>query len=113
MAQEIRKFLWKGGKSNIEKYHLVNCKIVRAPKDRGGLGIKNPSLMNLFFCAKIIWRLVASRLEWWKKVSCKKYFNQCQKIIIDGWLDNKKGSHIWKLLKVCIPYNPLQNHLDP
>jgi hypothetical protein len=31
----IRKILWQGGKSNTKKYHLINWKTVRVPKDRG------------------------------------------------------------------------------
>jgi hypothetical protein len=47
IAYEVRKFMWQVGKLNTKKFHLVNWKTVKAPKDRGGLGIKDPSLMNL------------------------------------------------------------------
>jgi hypothetical protein len=33
MAQEIRKFLWQGGKSNSKKFHMVNWNIVCSPKE--------------------------------------------------------------------------------
>ena len=32
LGMYIRKFLWEGGKVNKKKYHLVNWKIVRAPR---------------------------------------------------------------------------------
>jgi hypothetical protein len=44
MAQEIIKFLWEGRNSNHKRFHLVNWKIVRAPKAHGGLGVKDPVL---------------------------------------------------------------------
>jgi hypothetical protein len=47
IVQEIRRFLWQGGKTNSKRFHLVNWSIVRAPKAHGGLGIKDPTLMNL------------------------------------------------------------------
>jgi hypothetical protein len=38
-------------------------KTVRAPKDRGGLGIKDPSLVNFALRAKLIWRMITGKLE--------------------------------------------------
>jgi hypothetical protein len=81
--------------------------MVRSPKDRGGLGIKDPSLMNLDLGAKLVWRLITRKVEWWKKVLLKKYFQGNCKRCIDRPLENKKGSHIWKLLKVIAQlFNP-------
>ena len=41
-CMEIRKFLWQGGKVHNKKFHLVKWSIVKAPKHKGGLGIRDP-----------------------------------------------------------------------
>jgi hypothetical protein len=46
IAQETWKFLWQGGKTNSKRYHLVSWHIVRAPKEHGGLGIKDIGFMK-------------------------------------------------------------------
>jgi len=63
IAYEVRKFIWQVGKLNTKKFHLVNWKTLRAPKDRGGLAIKDSSLMKLAQGANIIWRMITGRLE--------------------------------------------------
>jgi hypothetical protein len=73
-AKELRHFLWKGGKSNSKHFHLVNWNIVGAPKNHGGLGIRDPTIMNKVLGAKILWRLITGRKELWKYVLNKKYF---------------------------------------
>jgi len=42
LAQLIQIFLWKGGKSNANKFHLVNWNIAKYPKEHGGLGVRDP-----------------------------------------------------------------------
>jgi hypothetical protein len=73
MAQLICKFLWQGGKSNSKKNHLVNWHIVTAPKDHGGLGVKDPKLVNIALGSKLLWRLIKGNKEWWKSAIIKKY----------------------------------------
>lgn len=103
IAREIRSFLWQGGKSNNKKIHLINWKIVRAPKNRWGLGIKGPTLMNIAMGAKLIWRLITSKLDWWKKIIWKKYLQGNWKRCIESIVENQKGSHIWRLIKSVAP----------
>jgi hypothetical protein len=50
---KIRTFLWQGGKANHKKFHLVNWNQVTNSKKHGGLGIREPELMNLAMGAKI------------------------------------------------------------
>jgi hypothetical protein len=47
---------------------LVSWSVVRAPKDRGGLGIRDPALLNLAMGGKMVWRLIIGKVDWWKKV---------------------------------------------
>jgi hypothetical protein len=62
----IRKFLWEGGKTNNKKYHMNNWNIVKSPKDTGGLEIHDPNLLNLALGAKMVWRYMSDKQEWWK-----------------------------------------------
>jgi hypothetical protein len=47
LARDIRQSLWKGGKSNTKIFHLENWNLVRAPNDHGGLGVRDPKIVNL------------------------------------------------------------------
>jgi hypothetical protein len=53
ISMNVWKFLWQGGRSNERKYHLINWKMVRNPKDKGGLGIKDPIMMNVAMGEKL------------------------------------------------------------
>jgi len=66
MAQIIHKFLWQGGKSNSKNFHLVNWNIISSPKQGGVIRIKYPEVNNITIGAKILWRIVSGRKEWWK-----------------------------------------------
>jgi hypothetical protein len=97
MAQLIHKFLWQGGKSNTKKFHLVNWNIVSSPKDSGGLGIRDPEVANLAMGAKLLWRLISGRKEWWKSTITKKYKLGARKRCMDSIPEIQPGSQIWKL----------------
>jgi hypothetical protein len=58
--------LWEGGKIETKKFHLIKWSIIISPKDRGGLFIKDPTIMNATMGAKIIWRLITRTMDWWK-----------------------------------------------
>ena len=57
ICMEIRKFLWQGGKVQNKKFHLVNWSTFKAPKRKGGLGIRDPEQMNKALGAKLVWRM--------------------------------------------------------
>jgi hypothetical protein len=99
----IIKILWQGGKSITKNYHLINWKIVKVPKDRGGLGVKDLSLMNMAMGTKLLWRMTTGRLERWKKILWKKYFKGARNRCLENLVEPQKGSHIWKLLKSIDP----------
>jgi hypothetical protein len=54
------------GKSNQEKFYLANRNLVTRNKSHGGLGIREPELMNIAMGARLLWRLVTGRIHWWK-----------------------------------------------
>jgi len=61
-------------KSNPKKFHLVNWQQVIYPKDRGGLGIREPGVMNITMGAKFLWIIIIGKSTWWKSALFKKYF---------------------------------------
>ena len=63
ICMEIRKFLWQGGKVQKKKFHLVKWDIVKRPKSKGRLGIRDLEQMNKALGAKLIWRLVTGKKE--------------------------------------------------
>jgi hypothetical protein len=56
----IRDFLWKGGKGNQRKFHLVNWETVKCPIKEGGLQIRDPGHANIALGGKIIWKLFSN-----------------------------------------------------
>ena len=57
-------------------FHLVKWEMVKHAKNQGGLGIRDPKLMSKAMGAKMIWRMVTGRKEWWKEVIRKKYIKR-------------------------------------
>jgi len=86
-------------------FHLINWKVVRIPKDKGGLGIKHLSVMNIAMGAKLLWRLITGISNRWKKILWMKYFKGTKKRCIEAIEENQRGSKIWKLLKSIVPLN--------
>jgi hypothetical protein len=77
-------FLWKGVIMNTKKYHIINCKVVTNPKDRGGLGIKDPIWMNLALGSTLIWRMITGKLEWWKKIDTRSNLGDQEPAILEN-----------------------------
>ena len=78
ICKEIRKFLWQGGKVQSKKFHLVKWEMVKRPKLQGGLGIRDPEFVCKSLGAKLVWRLVTGKKEWWKEVIRKKIYQKDQ-----------------------------------
>ena len=53
----IKDFLWKGGKGNHRKFHLVKWDKVKRPLSEGGLQIRDPRLTNLALGGELLWKL--------------------------------------------------------
>jgi hypothetical protein len=58
LAIITRKFLWQGGKVNGKKFHMFKWATTCAPKENGGLGIRDLEKINLALGAKVIWRVI-------------------------------------------------------
>ena len=101
ICKEIRKFLWQGGKVQSKKFHLVKWETVKRPKFQGGLGIRDPELMCKAMGAKLVWRLVTGKKEWWKEVIRKKYIKRPRSKLLDrAWTG--KGTSLWQLCKASL-----------
>jgi hypothetical protein len=61
ISRLLRHFLWEGGKTNKNKFHLINWDIIKQPKENGGLSIKDLVLTNLAMGEKILWNLASGR----------------------------------------------------
>jgi hypothetical protein len=99
IGKSLRSFLWAGGKTNTKKFHLINWKQVCQPYNKGGLAIKDPTIMNISMGAKLAWRLVTGNSDWWKKALVEKYFQSPRLRCLEEPLPATPGSPIWRLLK--------------
>ncbi|RVW87760.1 Transposon TX1 uncharacterized 149 kDa protein [Vitis vinifera] len=92
-----RDFLWGGGA--LEKRpHLVNWDVVRSHKMKGGLGIRNFSILNRALLCKWSWRFAAERDSFWKLVISSKYGEE-----EGGWISCEVregyGVGLWKEIR--------------
>eukprot|EP00253_Pinus_taeda_P015168 PITA_15168 len=104
MDSILRYFLWQGGKNEKKKFNLVNWKQVIQSPENGGLGIRSPSIMNLAFGGKLIWRLMDNQPAWWKNVLESKYLSQPRSQILNAEIPNRQCTKIWKFCKKAIVF---------
>ncbi|RVW62551.1 putative ribonuclease H protein [Vitis vinifera] len=93
-----RDFLWGGG--NLErKPHLVRWEVVCLSKKKGGLGVKNLSILNKALLAKWNWRFANEREALWNQVIRGKYGEER-----GGWSSREvreaHGLGLWKGIRM-------------
>ena len=98
ISMEIRKFLWRGGKVQNKKFHLVKWATVKASKLKWGLRIRDPEKMNKDLGSKMVWRMASGGKDWWKVVIRKKYIRNPKSKIVNHPSDGK-GTSFWQLCK--------------
>jgi len=69
MSIMIQNILWKGGKNNDKNFHLINLNAVQFQKEKGGLGIRNPLMVNISPGAKLVSKLIPHSKEWYLRLS--------------------------------------------
>jgi hypothetical protein len=93
-----RNFLWQG-LTKEKKIALVSWDKLCKPKEQGGLGLRDPVIMNKVLSAKIWWRWLKNPKELWARLWRKKYApNMAEKSLI-RWDGDNLGSLIWTAAK--------------
>jgi hypothetical protein len=92
-----------GGKSNNKKFHLISWNQVTNSKSHGGLGIREPDLMNQALGEKLLWRTSNGKVEWWKQVLWNKYFYGSRRKSYTLRPKGTTGTSIFKLLLSASP----------
>jgi hypothetical protein len=89
-----RNFIWQGLNTG-KKIALVSWDKLCRPKEQGGLGLRDPFIMNKVLSAKIWWRWLKSPKDLWARLWRKKYApNVAEKNLI-RWNEDTPGSLIW------------------
>ena len=92
-----RDFLWGGG-TLAHKPHLVRWYLVCLEKRKGGLGVRNLSLMNNALLCKWNWRFANERDALWRSVISLKYG-----VEEGGWCTRdvlgRNGVGLWKAIR--------------
>jgi hypothetical protein len=104
----IRDFLWRGGKGNQKKYHLVNWETVKLPYAEGGLQVRDLELANLALGGKIIWNLYANHRHPVSNLLIFFYLNGASMRNLQA-TNTPKGTLIWNLCRHGL--EPFQKNL--
>jgi hypothetical protein len=67
-----RKFLWQRLNTR-KKIALISWDKLCQPKAQGGLGLRDPFIMNKVLSAKIWWRWLKNPKDIWERLWRKKY----------------------------------------
>jgi len=86
------------GKSKFQK-DIINWNILKAPKENGGLDIKDPMFMKLIVGENKLWKIVLGGQEWWNSIMYNKYARSNRLICLDSSILEGRGSHVWTLCK--------------
>jgi hypothetical protein len=89
-----RSFLWQGTKEG-RKFTLVSWKKVCKPKNLGGLGLRDPTILNKVLSAKIWWRWLKRPQDLWARLWRKKYTPTIPEKELIRWSGQSPGSLIW------------------
>eukprot|EP00253_Pinus_taeda_P011928 PITA_11928 len=106
----IRSFLWQGGRQDSKKFSLVKWDQVILPFEKGGLGIKIPSLSNKAMGFKLIWRMLIRKGSWWVEVIKRKYLNGLNSNVFSKTIVERPCTPVWKLIKKVLPH--FRNHVS-
>eukprot|EP00253_Pinus_taeda_P005455 PITA_05455 len=96
MREIFGKFIW-GGPTQQRKWALVSWTHLIKRKDEGGLGLRDPEILNKVLGAKLWWRWLQGGSDVWKKIWNYKY-NMPEQIEEKLKIQNiPHGSSIWNL----------------
>jgi ribonuclease HI len=93
-----RNFLWQGFNTG-KKIALVSWDKLCRPKAHGGLGLRDPLIMNKVLTAKIWWRWLKQPQDLWARFWRTKYTSQVAEKNLIRWDGDSPGSLIWTAAK--------------
>ena len=93
-----RDFLW-GSSATNRKWALVKWSTVCMPKDKGGIGLRNPEQSNSIMNAKIWGHWITNPNKPWAKIWTEKYADNRPQEELIRLIPTGKGSLIWNAAK--------------
>jgi len=102
-----RNFLW-GSAATKRKWALINWTTVCMPKDKGGIGLRDPIQSNAIMGAKLWWQWLSNTDKPWATIWTAKYANHRPQQELIRLNPNAKGSLISNAAKQH--YKLIQKH---
>jgi len=96
MKEIFGKFIWGGPKQQIN-WALISWKNLTKRKEEGGLGLRDPEILNKVLGVKLWWRWMRGGTDLWKKIWTQKYNMPTSPEGILRIEETPKGSSIWDL----------------
>eukprot|EP00253_Pinus_taeda_P018004 PITA_18004 len=96
LVEIYRKFLW-GGPKQQNKWALCSWQSLTKPKEKGGLGLRDPWNLNQVLAAKLRWRWLQGGPDLWKEIRTVKYNMPLSPEEILRDQNTPRGSYIWNL----------------
>ena len=93
-----RGFLW-GKSATNHKWALVKWTTVCTTKEKGGIGLRDPSHSNAIISAKIWWQWLSSPEKPWAAIWTAKYANHKPQEELIRYIPSVNGSLIWNAAK--------------
>eukprot|EP00253_Pinus_taeda_P021028 PITA_21028 len=91
-------FLW-GSSATNHKWALVKWDTVCRPKNKGGIGLRDPEYSNTIMNAKIWWQWLTNPDKLWAKIWTAKYTNNMPQAELIRFKATISGSLIWNAAK--------------
>eukprot|EP00253_Pinus_taeda_P028233 PITA_28233 len=103
-----RNFLWNSAATN-RKWALVKWSNVCMPKEKGGIGLRDPEKSNSIMNAKIWWQWITCPEKPWGQIWTAKYAGNRPQEELIRLIPSENGSAIWNAAKQH--YQLIQKHI--
>eukprot|EP00253_Pinus_taeda_P026017 PITA_26017 len=95
----IKNFIWRGADQK-KKWALASWSQLTERKEKGGLGLRDPEILNRVLGAKLWWRWLRGGNDLWKTIWKEKYNMPDSAVEILRRRETPKGSSIWDLSRL-------------
>eukprot|EP00253_Pinus_taeda_P009011 PITA_09011 len=95
----IRNFIWRGADQK-KKWALASWSQLTERKENGGLGLRDPEILNKVLGVKLWWRWLRGGNDLWKTIWKEKYNMPETAVEILRRRETPKGSSIWDLARL-------------